>query len=395
MIEKIASRFILKNRVGGGSFGEIYEGEHLITHDLVAIKVENNQNGVRQLKNEDKIYRALAGAPGVPNVYWYGVEGPYNVLVMDLLGKNLEELLRMCGGNFSLKTVLMIADQMLASVQYLHTLHLIHRDIKPDNFLIGTKKRQNEIFLIDYGLAKKYWDKKIDEHIPYRGEKELVGTSRYVSISTHLGIEQSRRDDLECIGYVLVYLFRGFLPWQGFQAQTVKEKYEMIADCKMTTSYSALCEGLPNEFVQYFTIIRALEFTETPPYNELRQMFRDLFIKLGFVFDYQYDWVPQNDKSKRTRSLSHYKVNAPLLCVDENTGKDEKKSILQVKLPPLKTNPSTQRTMTRYSNPKINMPKVMNLIISQTPTKKHLKENKEPLIATKKPTPNHCYINKL
>ena len=201
----IATRYVIKEEIGKGSFGIIHTGEHIVTHEKVAIKLQNNQTQSKQLRNESKIYKVLAGCPGVPQMHWFGTEGKNDVLVIELLGKSLENYHQLYS-KFSLKTGMMIADQMLLLIQYMHERHFIHRDIKPDNFLVGSKKNQNIIHIIDFGLSKKYRDPKTKEHIPYAGDRELVGTARYVSINTHLGVEQSRRDDLESIKYILVYI---------------------------------------------------------------------------------------------------------------------------------------------------------------------------------------------
>jgi serine/threonine protein kinase len=151
---------------------------------------------------------------------------------------------------------------MIQRLEFLHNNHFIHRDMKPDNFLIGHGKKQNIVYVIDFGLAKRYRDPKTGEHIPYKDNKSLTGTARYASVNAHLGIEQSRRDDLEALGLVFIYLNKGQLPWQGLPARTKKEKYEKIRDKKMCTSIEALTKGMPPEFEQYLSYCRSLKFDE-------------------------------------------------------------------------------------------------------------------------------------
>lgn len=156
---------------------------------------------------------------------------------------------------------------------------------------MGLGRRANQVYMIDFGLAKKYRDPKSHIHIPYRENKNLTGTARYASINTHLGIEQSRRDDLESLGYVLMYFLRGSLPWQGLKAATKKQKYEKISEKKMATPTEILCKGFPTEFVVYFQYVRSLRFDDKPDYSYLRKLFRDLFVREGFVWDYVFDWT--------------------------------------------------------------------------------------------------------
>ena len=169
----------------------------------------------------------------------------------------------------------------LSRVEFVHSRSFIHRDIKPDNFLMGLGKKANQVHIIDFGLAKKYRDPKTHIHIPYRENKNLTGTARYASINTHLGIEQSRRDDMESLGYVMMYFLRGSLPGQGLKAATKRQKYEKISEKKMSTPIEVLCKGYPMEFVTYFQYCRSLRFDDKPDYSYLRKMFRDLFAREG------------------------------------------------------------------------------------------------------------------
>ncbi|ODQ68662.1 kinase-like protein, partial [Nadsonia fulvescens var. elongata DSM 6958] len=283
-------------KIGEGSFGVIFEGINLLNNQQVAIKFEPRKSEAPQLRDEYRNYKALSGSVGIPNVYYFGQEGLHNILVIDILGPSLEDLFDWCGRKFSIKTVVMIAKQMLSRIQTIHEKSLIYRDIKPDNFLIGFPgtKTANMIHVVDFGMAKYYRDPKTHQHIPYRERKSLSGTARYMSINTHLGREQSRRDDLEAMGHVFMYFLRGNLPWQGLKAATNKQKYEKIGDKKQTTQITALCEGLPEQFGQYLIYVRNLGFEENPDYDYLRRLFTQALKTVGEVEDGEYDWMKLN-----------------------------------------------------------------------------------------------------
>ncbi|PLW12456.1 hypothetical protein PCANC_20352 [Puccinia coronata f. sp. avenae] len=286
----VGNRYRPVKKIGSGSFGDIYLGVNKFTDENVAIKAESVRAEYSQLQHETNVYKLLAGGAGIPRVKWFGVQGDYNVMVMDLLGPSLEDLFDLCNRKFSLKTVLLLADQMITRVEYIHSRDFIHRDLKPDNFLMGVGKRGNQVNLIDFGLAKRYCDPKTKFHIAYREMKSLTGTARYASINTHLGVEQSRRDDLESLGYAFIYFLRGSLPWQGLKAATKKQKYDRIMEKKMTEPTEFLCRGFPKEFAIYLNYSRSLRFDDKPDYDYLRKLFRDVFVREGFADNYEYDW---------------------------------------------------------------------------------------------------------
>ncbi|KAA6387019.1 MAG: putative Casein kinase I, partial [Streblomastix strix] len=155
------------------------------------------------------------------------------------------------------------------------------------------------IFYQFQGLAKRYRDSSTHQHIPYREDKGLTGTVRYASINSHHGIEQSRRDDLESIGYVLIYFLTGTLPWQGLKIENRANKFRAICDMKMSIPVETLCKDCPTEFAQYMKYVKDLNFDAKPDYFYLRRLFRSLFLKQGFTLDFVYDWTnEENQKSQ-------------------------------------------------------------------------------------------------
>jgi serine/threonine protein kinase len=185
----------------------------------------------------------------------------------------------------------MLADQLIHRMEFVHSKQLIHRDIKPENFVMGLGDKGHHVHVIDFGLSKRYWDARTSEHIPYKEGKPLTGTARYCSVNTHLGIEQSRRDDLESIGYLLLYLYKGQLPWQGIRVADPQQKTSRIGEKKLSVGLEFLCKDEPPAFLKYMKYCRSLKFEEQPDYEWLRSLFREQFDKEGFTKDWIFDWV--------------------------------------------------------------------------------------------------------
>ncbi|CAF4148081.1 unnamed protein product [Rotaria sp. Silwood2] len=289
----VGPNFRVGKRIGAGNFGEIRLGKNLYNNEHVAIKLEPMKSRAPQLHLEYRFYRQLGNCEGIPQVHYFGPCGKYNALVIELLGPSLEDLFDNCDRKFSLKTVLMIAIQLITRMEYVHSKNLIYRDVKPENFLIGrsSTRKQHLIHIIDFGLAKEYIDPDTGRHIPFREHKSLT--------------EQSRRDDLEALGHMFMYFLRGSLPWQGLKAETLKERYQKIGDTKRATHIDVLCQSQPEEFAKYLKYVRNLDFFETPNYEYLRKLFKDLMDARNYVCDYNFDWVEKMQKLTNKTSTSN------------------------------------------------------------------------------------------
>ena len=277
------------HQLGKGGFGQLYLGRNLKENDLVAIKVE--ERGSRShLYAEFQILKEIENEKGIPKVYEFHKGHKHNYLVMQLLGKSLDKLFTEMKRHFSIKTVSMIGYQMVQRIEYVHSKGYIHRDIKPGNFLIGKSSEKERLYIIDFGLSKKYIDKITGKHVIYKEGKGLTGTARYVSLNTHYGIDQSRRDDIEGIAYNLIYFAKGKLPWQGVKTKNKKEKHKKIMECKEEYKEDKLCEGLPEEFPTLLKYARKLDFEEEPDYKNIKIMFKQLVLSSGYRMDWKFDW---------------------------------------------------------------------------------------------------------
>ncbi|BFF89793.1 casein kinase I [Drosophila madeirensis] len=296
----VAEKYRLIERIGNGSFGELYRAIDIGNGEEVAAKVELVKAAQPMLEREAKIYKILAGGKGIPQVRYYGIERDVNVLVLDLLGPTLEDLLNFCMRRFSLNTILVLAGQMLARLEFVHQKCFVHRDIKPENFLMGQGAQRNVVYLIDFGLAKNFYNPSTAKHIEYRQNRELVGTPRYASVRAHFA-EQGRRDDLESLGYILIYFWHGRLPWQSIQSNSRAQKLEQMAEIKANMPLDNLCAGMPDEFLMYLRYVRCLHFDEMPDYMYLRQLFRNLFCRRRWTNDFFFDWVDKQSSVQHQR----------------------------------------------------------------------------------------------
>ena len=261
-------KILTDKRLGGGSFGHVYKWLNIKTNKEYSIKIESNDNTNPQLLHEYKILKSLEGNEGIPTTYLFKNIGGESILIMDLLGPNLEDILQDTKTKtFTLKTCLMALKQIIERLKLIHKEGIIHRDLKPENLLVTKNIRNCLIYLIDYGLSKKYKDIKNDIHIPFKNDRQITGTIRYVSINTHKGIEQSRRDDIESSLYIITYFLNGKLNWDGIKCKTKEEKIQKIMEKKEEFKNNKEYKKLPQTLSQIFQYAYHLGFEEKPNYE--------------------------------------------------------------------------------------------------------------------------------
>ncbi|KAH0478263.1 MAG: uncharacterized protein KVP18_002248 [Porospora cf. gigantea A] len=303
----VDDRWRVGRRLGAGSFGEIYAGEAVdprIVPARVAIKFEAATARHRQLLTEAKVYKLMRREPDFGRVHWFGHSVNHQILVMDLHGKSLEHYFKSCDG-LSLTTSCMLTLQMIQRLETLHAKGVIHRDVKPENFLLQGCR----VVLIDFGLAKRFKSAK-GLHIPFRTGLTLTGTARYASLNAHEGHEQCRRDDLESALLCLIYFVRKRLPWQQLVASTKEEKYAQIRKAKRAITMEELCKGLPSALLQACIYVRGLGFTERPDYQYIRRLLSSVIDLLQEAPNPHaapvYDWeLPLSERqSRRSREIA-------------------------------------------------------------------------------------------
>ena len=298
------SKYKTVKKLGEGSFGSVYKAVY--DGEYYALKMEDISQDYDLLENEATIVNYLQG-PNIPKFKSYAKDKGYNILIMELLDTSLDNLL-MKYRKFSVKTTAMLGYQIIKILKYIHDKHIIHRDIKPDNFAMGRNEVNGTLYLIDFGLAKKFRSSRTLKQYPLIKRKSLTGTARYASINALQGYEQSRRDDLESAGYVLMYFLRGDLPWQNIKIKGKKDKYARICNKKKEVSSQELCKNFPIEFAQILDYFKNLGYTEDPNYEMCCKKMVDVLENLKAKFDYIYDWTTNNNiKERKRNSNSNFK----------------------------------------------------------------------------------------
>ena len=314
-------------KIGQGSFGRIYICQDIISNEFYAMKVEQNSYLNNVLETESKYLNYLKGF-GIPELIFFGRSEKYFILIETLFGKSLENLYSESHGNFNIKDVCMIGIQILDRLEYIHNKNIIHRDIKPDNFVIGKNEDKNTIYMIDFGLAKRYRNPLTQEHITFKMTKRLTGTARYASVNALKGGEQSRKDDLESLNYMLLYFLRGSLPWQGVAGITKGEKYKKIYHIKKNIGAEKLYENLPNEFKEIYSYIKKLEFEEDPDYDYCRKLLMDIIENnIGETFDNFFTWCKEINITNKNYFFSDIINN-----IDSNNNDESGKTLKSTKI---------------------------------------------------------------
>ncbi|KAH9018754.1 kinase-like protein [Lactarius pseudohatsudake] len=288
---RINGVYRLQRKIGSGSFGEVFFARDVLLLQDVVIKLEPLKARQHFLEHEYHVYQKLSGGIGIPHVRWFGTEGGFDAMALDLLGQSLEDLFVSRHFKFTVHTVLLLADQLVCRLKYIHSRNFIHRDLKPSNIVIGLGTQANIVYLIDFGLSKEYRDPYTNKHIPPNTNLGLTGTATFASINSHLGLELGRRDDMESLAYILIYFLRGHLPWQGLPHGS-----QDIVECKQRTTPHDLCDGLPVEFCTFLEYCRSLSFEKKPDYGYISDLFDGLSLREGFQHDSAFDWDGTNNE---------------------------------------------------------------------------------------------------
>jgi casein kinase 1 len=381
----IFKKYKLLKLIGKGTFSEVYLGQNISNKKLYSVKVENRILINTELLEREAYILLNLKCFGIPEVVSFGKSGNYNILVQTLLGKSLEKIWIENNQSFSIKDICMIAIQTLDRIEYVHSKNYLHRDIKPANFLVGYPD-SSVIYLIDFGVSKKYRSSRTGKHIQSFKIKKINGTTNFLSVNALRGNEQSRKDDLESLGYMYIYLAKGVLPWSNIEGKNMEDLITKTRIMKSKISVENLCQKLPNEFCQYMNYVKKLSFEQKPDYEYLRNLFKNILFRIKERLDNIFSWVDLRNISKdintrsyssiqRKRSNSHIKLLNRISDLNsrKNTSEYSSNTYNNIDLP--KINTSNIKKIYSENNEKEDAVKNNNIYINISKIKENKKLN--------------------
>ncbi|CAD8187350.1 unnamed protein product [Paramecium octaurelia] len=295
--ELIGEKYKVKKLLSQGSFGKVYLGRNIENGMKVAIKVEKQEmSNCLSLEREVEILKKLRGIPQVPELLWHGKHNEFQVMITKMLGFDLIYFLKK-NKKFSIECIFNIAQQMIEILENIHKKNIIHRDLKPENIL--AKSHSDQIYLIDFGISKSSVKSKKQN----KAKIPFIGTSRYASVTAHRGLEQARRDDLESLGYVLIYLFKQKLPWSNYE-KFENDRIERIGQLKFEMKPQDICEGCPQQILNYMTQVAGLNHQQIPNYQKLKLIFQ---LKINHKQHIIFDW--SNNQFINSKTIQDNKTN--------------------------------------------------------------------------------------
>lgn len=319
------NKYRIQKELGSGGFGKVYEAQNIKTNKRVAIKVDTKSKGA--VVSEAKVLECLQGE-GIPKLIDFGKSEDTHYMIIQLLGRNLSSIQKECSGKFSLATTLTVGLQVLSRLELIHSRGFIHRDLKPQQVIESTNKKK--LYLVDFGLAKRYI--LHTQHIPLQNNCQRAGNSSFTSLNNHMGIRQSRRDDIESWAYMLVYMIKGKLPWQIYGKKNTLSKWQKVFVAKTSIRVEELCENCPREFIHIINYCRTIRYEEKPDYDYLKSILSGIRLRNNLQEGY-LEWCMSEDKmfipkrtikrastEKKLRTESHSKIRTKKsTCIESNT----------------------------------------------------------------------------